>query len=75
MTLMSKIARGHDYSKDGIEQYLYKEYLPWTKKELLVAKIIFETMYPDARFENLHPNRIIRHKRLLEARAVLKALK
>ena len=73
--MMSKMARGHDYSKSGIKQYLHKKHLPWTRKELLVAKTIFETKYPDARFENLHPNRLVRLHRLLEARAVLKALK
>ena len=72
---MSKMARGHDYSKDDLKQYLHTQHLPWTEKELLVAKVIFETKYSDARFENLHPNRLVRLQRLLEARAVLKALK
>lgn len=72
---LSKMARGHDCSQERITQWLHTQYLPWTKKELLVAKVIFETKYPDARFEHLHPNRTVRLLRLLEARAVLKALK
>ena len=72
---MSKMARGCDPRYLEEKQYLHMQHLPWTKKELLVAKAIFETKYPDARFEHLHPNRSVRLARLLEARAALKALK
>ena len=72
---MSKMARGCDSRYRNEKQYSHMQHLPWTKKELLVAKVIFETKYPDAIFENLHPNRLVRLARLLEARAALKALK
>lgn len=46
----------------------------FTKEEQAVAKAIFEAKYPDARWENLHPNRSMRLARLIEARAAVAAL-
>jgi len=72
---ISHVAKTTDVRNRDKQQTLHVQHLPWTDNELLIAKTIFETKYPDARWENLHPNRLIRLQRLLEARAVAKVLK
>lgn len=39
-----------------------------------IAKAIYEVKYPDASWENLHPNRLVRKHRLAEADAVVNLL-
>lgn len=74
---MSRVGRltAIDKPGPGARQYHRLDLLLWTREEQIAAKAIFETKYPDAKWENLHPNRIMRIQRLLEARAALKALK
>lgn len=43
-------------------------------EEHAMAKAIYESMYPDSRWEHLHPRRTVRIQRLFDARAALRAL-
>ena len=40
-----------------------------------IAKAIYEAKYPDSKWEILHPRRLMRKQRLIEAEAVLKIIK
>lgn len=46
----------------------------WTALEEHIAKTIYEAKYRDSSWEKLHPRRLVRIQRLIEARAVLVAM-
>ncbi len=60
-------------SNKGIKRKVSDKFFQFTKIEETVAKAIYESMYPDSKWENLDPNRDVRFCRLRDARAAIKA--
>lgn len=64
-------------SNSYIDQTIWKRrqaQFKFTDEEMAVAKAIYEAKYPDSTWEILHPNRLTRFQRLIEARAAVNAL-